>query len=107
MDIRGQRGLELAATRTIRKRDGWWFVPSQTGNGMYRVQLTPKFATCECPDFGNRGVKCKHIFAATIVMRREAERRWQHYCDTDRHLCRDAANDLSARMGRLQRCADQ
>jgi transposase len=71
MDVREQRGLELAATRTIRKRDGWWFVPSATGSGMYRVQLNPKFATCECPDFGSRGVKCKHIFAATFVMKRE------------------------------------
>ena len=70
MDIREQRGLELAATRTIRKRDGWWFVPSQTGEGMYRVQLATKFATCECPDFGNRGVRCKHIFAATFAMKR-------------------------------------
>lgn len=71
MNLREQRGMELAATRTIRKRDGWWVVPSQTGSGMYRVQLAPKFATCECPDFGTRGVKCKHIFAATFVMKRE------------------------------------
>src|SRR5271157_5931522 len=71
MDLREQRGMELAATRTIRKRDGWWLVPSQTGNGIYRVQLAPKFATCECPDFGTRGGKCKHIYAATFVMRRE------------------------------------
>jgi hypothetical protein len=63
--------MELAATRTIRKRDGWWMVPSQAGNGLYRVQLAKKFATCECPDFGTRGVTCKHIFAATFVSRRE------------------------------------
>jgi transposase len=71
MNLREQRGMELAATRTIRKRDGWWLVPSQTGSGIYRVQLAPKFATCECPDFGTRGGTCKHIFAATFVMRRE------------------------------------
>jgi len=64
------RGMELAATRTIRKQDGWWRVPSQQGTGIYRVQLAKKFATCECLDFTTRGVRCKHIFAATFVSRR-------------------------------------
>ena len=71
MDLRFQRGLELAATRTIRKRDGWWMVPSQSGPGIYRVHLTPKTQTCECPDFCTRQATCKHIFAATFVMKRE------------------------------------
>jgi len=71
MELRELRGMELAATRTIRKRDGWWVVPSQAGNGLYRVQLAKKFATCECPDFESRGAACKHIFAATFVSRRE------------------------------------
>src|SRR2546426_2650752 len=31
----------------------------------------PKIASCTCPDFETRGVKCKHIFAATFVLRRE------------------------------------
>ena len=71
MELRELRGMELAATRTIRKHDGWWWVPSQAGTGLYRVQIAKKFATCECPDFATRGGKCKHIFAATFVMRRE------------------------------------
>jgi transposase len=71
MELRELRGMELAATRTIRKLDGWWRVPSQAGTGIYRVQLAKKFATCECPDYTTRGVKCKHIFAATFVSRRE------------------------------------
>jgi transposase len=71
MDLREQRGLEIAATRTIRKQDGWWKVPSQSGPGLYRVQLAKKFATCECPDFEKRKTACKHIYAATFVMKRE------------------------------------
>jgi len=71
MDLREQRGLELAATRTIRQKGGIWIVPSQVGNGAYRVHIMPKIASCTCPDFETRGVKCKHIFAATFVMRRE------------------------------------
>jgi transposase len=71
MELRELRGMEIAATRTIRKRDGWWWVPSQAGTGLYRVQIAKKFATCECPDYTTRGGKCKHIFAATFVLRRE------------------------------------
>lgn len=71
MDLREQRGMELAATRTIRQKGGSWIVPSQTGNGSYRVHLMPKIASCTCPDFETRRANCKHIFAATFVMRRE------------------------------------
>jgi transposase len=67
MDLRQLRGMELAETRTIRKRDGWWWVPSQTGSKLYRVQLSKKFATCECPDFESRGQACKHIVAACVM----------------------------------------
>jgi transposase len=67
MDLRQMRGIELAETRTIRKRDGWWWVPSQTGSRLYRVQLNKKFATCECPDFEKRGQACKHIVAACVM----------------------------------------
>jgi len=63
--------MEIAATRTIRKLDGWWRVPSQQGTGIYRVQLAKKFATCECLDFTTRGIRCKHIYAAVFVSRRE------------------------------------
>ena len=71
MEPREQRGMEIAATRTLRKKGGIWIVPSQTGNGHYRVHLMPKIASCTCPDFETRGQNCKHIFAATFVLRRE------------------------------------
>src|SRR5271166_3817537 len=71
MDLREQRGMELAATRTINQKAGIWIVPSQAGKGAYRVHLMPKIASCTCPDFETRGVNCKHIFAARFVMRRE------------------------------------
>jgi transposase len=71
MDGRQQRGLELAATRTIRQKAGIWIVPSQAGTGTYRVHIMPKIASCTCPDFETRGVTCKHIFAVTYVMKRE------------------------------------
>jgi transposase len=71
MDIREQRGMELAATRTISKKAGIWIVPSQTGEGTYRVNIMPKVASCTCPDFETRGANCKHIYAAKFVIRRE------------------------------------
>ena len=71
MDLREQRGMELAATRTISQKGGIWIVPSQAGKGTYRVHLMPKIASCTCPDHETRGVDCKHIFAARFVMRRE------------------------------------
>jgi transposase len=71
MDLREQRGMELAATRTIEQRAGIWIVPSQAGTGSYRVHLMPKIASCTCPDHETRGVDCKHIYAARFVMRRE------------------------------------
>src|SRR5688572_25523395 len=71
MDLRQQRGLELAATRTIQCKGGLWIVPSQAGNGTYRVNMAGSEPTCSCPDFETRHTKCKHIFAASYVMIRE------------------------------------
>jgi transposase len=71
MDLRQQRGLELAATRSIRQKGGVWIVPSQAGTGVYRVNIAGKEPECSCPDFETRRVRCKHIFAATYVMSRE------------------------------------
>ena len=69
MDLREQRGMELAATRVIRCKKGVWLVPSQSGNAKYQVNI--ELATCTCPDHETRGVRCKHIHAATFVMMRE------------------------------------
>ena len=71
MDARQQRGLEIAATRTINHKGDLWVVPSQTGKGTYRVHMMPKLAICTCPDFETRGVRCKHIFAVSYAMTRE------------------------------------
>ncbi|HXT72985.1 MAG TPA: transposase [Candidatus Angelobacter sp.] len=63
--------MELAATRIIVRKKGIWLVPSQFGKDKYQVNLTPETPSCTCPDHETRGVKCKHIFAATFVMKRE------------------------------------
>lgn len=71
MDLREQRGMELAATRIIVRKKGVWLVPSQFGKDKYEVNLTPDMPHCTCPDHETRGVKCKHIYAATFVMKRQ------------------------------------
>jgi Transposase DDE domain/SWIM zinc finger len=72
MDLRQQRGMEMAAMLPIqRTKKGMWVVPSQTGQGQYRVILSGEKPTCSCPDFELRGLKCKHQFAVEFVIKRE------------------------------------
>lgn len=72
MDARQQRGMELAATRTITKGErGFWAVPSQASAKAYRVNFASAVPTCSCADFETRQLNCKHIFAVTYVMQRE------------------------------------
>ncbi|HET9407673.1 MAG TPA: transposase [Candidatus Sulfotelmatobacter sp.] len=70
-NLREQRGLILAATKSIRKIGGRWVVPSQTGAGMYSVFITNTEHSCSCPDYETRRQDCKHVYAALYVMRRE------------------------------------
>lgn len=71
MNLREQRGMELAATRIIKRKKGIWLVPSQSGKNKYEVRILSGAAVCTCLDHETRGVKCKHIYAATFVMMRE------------------------------------
>jgi transposase len=73
-EARRQRGLAIAAvTRIQRKKEGFWTVPSQTGNGNYWVRIRDgETATCTCKDDEERGQACKHIYAVRRVIEREA-----------------------------------
>lgn len=68
---REQRGLAIAALCKLKKKDGAWTVPSQTGVGRYKVVHDGKEPRCNCPDFETRGEKCKHIFAVEFTIERE------------------------------------
>jgi hypothetical protein len=69
LDPRQQRGLEIAATARIVKKGAARLVPSQSGNGRYKVR--PETPHCNCPDHELRGVKCKRIIAVEYVIQRE------------------------------------
>lgn len=63
METRQTKGIQIAQTTKIRKKDNAWIVPSQTGKGAYRVCFDKHVQTCTCPDCETRNVKCKHIWA--------------------------------------------
>jgi transposase len=71
MDMRELKGLEIAARSRIAFKEGVWLVPSQSGNGTYRVALSPEGDSCPCEDFSLTGKPCKHVFAARIVRERD------------------------------------
>ena len=64
-NIRRLKGLEIAATVDIPRRDGFWIVPSSKGAGSYRVNFTE--LTCTCKDFEAYGEKCKHLWAVEFA----------------------------------------
>lgn len=68
---REQRGMAIAALCKISKQDGEWLVPSQSGNGKYKVIHDGAAPRCTCPDFETRACKCKHIFAVEYTIERE------------------------------------
>src|SRR5205809_609762 len=71
MDMRELKGLEIAARCKIVFDGTAWVVPSQSGNGKYRVTLNPDGDSCDCDDFTLRRQPCKHVHAARIVRERD------------------------------------
>jgi len=73
MDKREMRALTIAATTRLAPDNGCWKVPSQTGEGTYRVVVTGAGSwSCTCPDHEERLADCKHIMAVEITVQREA-----------------------------------
>jgi transposase len=71
MDMRELKGLEIAARCKVEFKGDAWIVPSQSGQGKYRITLSPEGDRCECDDFQLRQQPCKHIHAARIVRERD------------------------------------
>ena len=74
MDMRKQRGTHIAdtckLTRQTSPKGDLWLVPSSV-SGQYAVKLGEHYPTCTCPDYELRGMRCKHIFAVEITLKRE------------------------------------
>ena len=72
---RQQRGPAIAALAPIEKRQSGYWVPSQSKNGFYIVNLDDGDGpNCDCPDFELYQRPCKHIYATQLVLRREEHR---------------------------------
>ncbi|HEU0047633.1 MAG TPA: SWIM zinc finger family protein, partial [Nitrososphaera sp.] len=67
MEPRQERGLQIANRCYIGQQNGFWLVPSQSGQGRYRV-LDGDKPTCTCPDYETRGERCKHIYAVEYIV---------------------------------------
>jgi uncharacterized Zn finger protein len=61
MDIREQKGQQIASRAKITKQGNLYLVPSQSGKGKYQVD--PQAQTCSCPDYDFRQQPCKHVYA--------------------------------------------
>ena len=59
--------MNIAKTsHIVRMANNEWAVPSQTRTGAYTVKFLLDKKTCTCPDFIERRLVCKHIFAVEI-----------------------------------------
>jgi len=73
VEERKQRGLLIAAVAKIEKQNGVYLVPSQTSpkRQKYHVKYHREHPTCDCPDFHERGCRCKHVYAVEFFRQRE------------------------------------
>lgn len=72
MEVRQQRGIEIADKKQLRKKGALWLVPSASGTGSYIVDPTIYgLATCTCPDYELRQAACKHVYAVEYTIQRK------------------------------------
>ena len=65
------KGLQIAATSKLKRKDNVWLVPSQVGQGEYTVNPNPEKLNCTCRDHEFTNDRCKHIFAVEYTIQRE------------------------------------
>lgn len=72
---REARGRMIAAGGKIKRTGGLYVVPSQTEGKTYAVDYEAEDPSCNCPDFEQRGGKCKHMHAIDFYIIEQATRR--------------------------------
>ena len=66
---RKQRGYQMAQEQKPIFKDGMWLVQSQSNpRRTYRVSLTLQGSVCNCEDYIERRLKCKHACAIEYVL---------------------------------------
>lgn len=71
MTEREIKALQIAAKSKLTRKGNTWLVPSQAGQGEYKVNPDPESPHCTCPDHEHTQARCKHIFAVEYVIERE------------------------------------
>ena len=65
---RKKLGQCIASERNIKKVAGVWRVPSDTRNNTYEVKRGLKGLFCNCSDYLQHYVPCKHVFAVEALL---------------------------------------
>lgn len=68
MNVRQNRGQEIADNLVIKQVGLSYRVPSQAGKGFYYVTIKGKSPRCTCLDHTKRGYTCKHAYAVLIFI---------------------------------------
>jgi len=69
---RESKALAIAThTQLVRNPNNTWIVPSQSGPKTYTVNPDSESPFCDCPGFEFRRLRCKHVMAVEIVLKRE------------------------------------
>ena len=64
--IREEKGIQIITTGRIRRIDKTTYnVASQPNSKVYKVEWSRNKWKCECPDYQQNNMKCKHIHAVT------------------------------------------
>jgi transposase len=71
MNLREQKGQDIADRFRIVRHGNLYLVPSQSGKGKYKVD--PEAGNCSCPDYEYTGARCKHQIAVELTVKRETK----------------------------------
>jgi hypothetical protein len=73
VQIRKQRGYEIAKIGKVIRESNMWSVPSQTSNKNYEVTLFLDRNGCTCPDYIERKMTCRHIRVVGVTVSRKLD----------------------------------
>lgn len=71
IQVRRQKGQEIAKSGNVKLNGNTWIVPSQSCSKTYEVVLGIGNSRCTCPDFVERGIRCKHIWSVEFTITKQ------------------------------------
>lgn len=87
LQIRKQKGIEIAQRKKITNHAGIWLVPSQSNpKQVYKVQLSLNGSTCTCQDYQKRAIRCKHIFAVDVTITKQIDEKGNTIITTTKRI---------------------